>query len=476
MKRRSGAVACTVLVLTLAGTACSPKSGGSPVRGSDAARLGNPKARITYRDDSVEIALYREKTCGAGGPCGEVPVSGARIQLLDSKRMGGARGPENPYSASPCVGSDLKTDAHGVARFSQKDCDIQIPSNAPFSADQMPVAVYIFYDRAEHGSVQFEMSLCRDCDEIDLRKIEPYRTWLAGANVAKAGADETKRRAASMSVEDARKITKDAAAGPDSDLLTAIANRFCGNLVTARSGGDGEVCFNIGVMRNAAQAANPRLASNPHYAAGPFETSCKLGFVPACSRPEIERAVRFTQQVEVQAAKDAEARAESARARSQQAADDESKALAADLAELKGRCTKGAPPACAVLNFVARCDQGVSDACDSAGNAYVGGVGVAKDLDRTKSYWLRGCRVSPARCAGYGIKFNNTSGVHGSRETAEEFFELGCAGDASQCVTVGTLFLRGAAGVTQDRTKARAFFQRACDAGVASGCQSLQLK
>jgi TPR repeat protein len=50
--------------------------------------------------------------------------------------------------------------------------------------------------------------------------------------------------------------------------------------------------------------------------------------------------------------------------------------------------------------------------------------------------------------------------------------ELRCAkGEAEDCLELGARYLRGEAGVTKDEAKAAAMFQKACDGGLATGCE-----
>lgn len=150
--------------------------------------------------------------------------------------------------------------------------------------------------------------------------------------------------------------------------------------------------------------------------------------------------------------------------------------IATDLRALGTRCKNGENSACAVMNFATQCQQGLSSGCDSVGNAYVGGVGVTRDLNRAKTYWLKACQSASTRCAAYGIKFYNTTSFPDHERTAQAFFDMACQGDAEQCVVVGTLFLRGTGGIPRDQQKAHDYFDRGCKAGVAASCQSLQLR
>jgi hypothetical protein len=83
--------------------------------------------------------------------------------------------------------------------------------------------------------------------------------------------------------------------------VKALSEQFCGHDVKQKvsegrpgeSGGDGEVCFNIGLwISQVFTIASIRLSESAEY----FELSCKLGFAPGCARPEIARARAAEQQ------------------------------------------------------------------------------------------------------------------------------------------------------------------------------------
>jgi TPR repeat protein len=143
---------------------------------------------------------------------------------------------------------------------------------------------------------------------------------------------------------------------------------------------------------------------------------------------------------------------------------------------LQPRCERGDNAACAVLASINKCQAGDPDACDSAGNAYAGGLGGVRDVESATVFWSQACRIAPRACVGYGVKIVQYMRNGQSAQVAQQFFDAGCQADADQCVTAGTLFLRGAGGVAQDSTKARQYFQQGCDAGSAAACQSLRLR
>jgi hypothetical protein len=160
-------------------------------------------------------------------------------------------------------------------------------------------------------------------------------------------------------------------------------------------------------------------------------------------------------------------------AKANRAAEADAAVAARELEPFKERCTRKDQAACLLLGFASKCQQGISEGCDSMGNAYVGGVGVSKDLARTKTYWLRACDIEPRRCIAYGVKFQSTPAFAGSEQTAQEFYDRACRGDAEQCAIVGVMYRDGKGGVPRDASKARSYFDRGCKAGAPTSCRSL---
>lgn len=192
-----------------------------------------------------------------------------------------------------------------------------------------------------------------------------------------------------------------------------------------------------------------------------LQNACDLHHKPACD------ALPHADALVDQAEEDEATRQTVANTQQQEAV--EAKVLSA----LKSRCGNGDRGACMLMNFTVQCKSGNSSACDSAGNAYLGGVGTNKDIEKTKTYWMKACRMDASKCAGYGIKFYNSRATSGAPEVADEFFDQGCNGSASQCATIGAIIMKGAGGVPQDSAKAHAFFDRGCKANDATSCQLL---
>jgi TPR repeat protein len=212
------------------------------------------------------------------------------------------------------------------------------------------------------------------------------------------------------------------------------------------SGGDGEVCFNMGANHSDGMII----------AAGFFETSCALGFAAACQRPEIASKKAVAQQVDSAVVP----------APGQQSPTPN---FATDLDLLRGACTRGNRGACAVMGFVSRCQQSDAAACDSAGNVYLGGVGVDKDLKRAQAYWTQACQIRPSLGTGYAIKMNGL----GNNAAAQSFLDMACQGDATQCALIAAILQKGAGGMPRDDAKAHAFLDRGCQAGDGTSCQML---
>ena len=131
--------------------------------------------------------------------------------------------------------------------------------------------------------------------------IDKWNGWDALRKTARTRTSEgsvSTRRVASMTVEEARELAKKSpAVSTDGDelIIDRLIDRFCRIGITRDKGGDGEVCFNIGANFS---RIPPGTTSGRHVitsadidalSAAHFERSCKLGFAPACSRPEIAR-------------------------------------------------------------------------------------------------------------------------------------------------------------------------------------------
>lgn len=136
-----------------------------------------------------------------------------------------------------------------------------------------------------------------------------------------------------------------------------------------------------------------------------------------------------------------------------------------DAAALQDRCKRGDNAACVVFQSVSKCQQGLSQGCDSAGNAYLGALGGTRDVGKTKSYWRRACEISAPRCSGYGVQLLRS----GEQEAAFQMFDTGCQADAEQCAVIGALLRQG-----PNAAKARDYLEKGCNGGSGTSCQMLR--
>jgi len=284
-KNRSSWSTVSAVVLLLAAIACAPKpEEAQTAHGpSSSTELGEPKARVAYRDDSVEVTLYREKRCktasSAWAPCGEEPMKKEWTQL--EATPGTHRGAVCKNEGNP------RTDERGVARFGEKEC-----SGVPEDGIVYPVIGY------KDGTIQVAS------DPIELLKIEPYRSNAAG----KQAAVGQRQRAKSISVEEARQIVRARATAKEKECASVvdaksakpgckgepelgqhnpaddafwntIVDRFCSGFGVH----DGEVCFYVAVYLSAVDRRGLRAAADT------FRESCEAGFTAACQRPEVVR-------------------------------------------------------------------------------------------------------------------------------------------------------------------------------------------
>lgn len=214
--------------------------------------------------------------------CGDstTAIAGAKIQL-NSSLTESAVDRDKPPDPEVGLTGNLKaiTDDKGQATFDLSS----VHAGARFSPTGDNRARIQFDGEFESGPRNEHRGFAL----VDLRNCSSYATWLAQSETERGGG-----------VEGARKLTKqlaDSGQAEKYDQVSAIANQYCGNMVQIRmehappgqSGGDGEVCFNVGVyVSKTSKSAWDRQQRSASY----FETSCKLGFTAACSRPEIAAA------------------------------------------------------------------------------------------------------------------------------------------------------------------------------------------
>lgn len=115
---------------------------------------------------------------------------------------------------------------------------------------------------------------------------------------ADAAADAKRREVNAQDLPKARQESGQLAATADisqKPRIKALSDQYCGHDVKGKveqghaseSGGDGEVCFNIGVwISKIFTIPAIRLRESAEY----FELSCKLGYSSGCARPEIAQA------------------------------------------------------------------------------------------------------------------------------------------------------------------------------------------
>lgn len=229
---------------------------------------------------AVMSPAQRESTCETGGRSRNGEPYPARIRVPACMKLANDAQDESKrqhYRAQACR---VSREEHAPPPEGMSESDCLNAANAASSSGR----------KLEAGAVG---QTAKPFESASPFATEANAGTETAANAERAERDKTKQRVASMGVEEARKLSKEGADGPDHQLLNDITNRFC--FVTVSRGGDGEVCFNIGIMRSAAPR-NPRFVMPPTWVADAFESSCKLGFAPACSRPEIARAAAYRQE------------------------------------------------------------------------------------------------------------------------------------------------------------------------------------
>lgn len=458
--------ALLVMLLAILGAGCAPPDPATdPSRDSAPAQERREgKLILTAKLDGAAVVavLVRETLCRD-----RAPVRGA-VVVVGAARGRGSGGSWEPCGVSPVAGASLElgmntptklvqsTNSEGMARFDLSGVE---PTLELVRKQQAGVFV-------KEGAVLPAI--------VDISSCPLMAGWKETVGTAREAADKAaaakrdphgvKARVAAMSVEELRRVVKERLAaaprakdqpdGWDDEVLRAVLDRGCGNALDLQ---DAEVCYQKGVYF-AEFDKNPIRARA--LAGQLFKMSCDKGYAMACKRSEIARWEADQRRLEQQAVA--------------APVGPPAPAFTRDLANFKVRCVGGDRAGCVMMTSIERCQQGVADGCDSAGNAFVGIVGIPKDLAQTKTYWTRACQLNAALCAGYGVKFFNTRGLPGNEQTADEFFELACRTDAAQCTTVGSMYRAGAGGLPRDESKARSYFERGCKGGAAPSCLSLQ--
>ncbi len=410
---------------------------------------------VTAEENKVVATLKRRKECrtvtvlgeaSSWEACGDKPEADAELRL------------SAPIFVHDDPALRSKTDADGRATFDLTNVRVASRSRVD---DKVEGEVRYFAPSGGQAWKRFEVS-----------KLPLFATWKADAE--KRRADEAAEDRAKREAE-LVKVKEDCAAG---DKRRCTEADFLRNKIDCRAG-SAQACF-AGAqdmerrLRECTGAAPGRdtwcpMGSKSLRLSGQSEflkAACDLKHAEACAlRPKVEAAL---------AEVDAENDARSAQATAQRAAAESTPDFGGDAGPFQDRCKRGAAAACVVMKSIAECQQGLSNGCDSAGNAYLGAMGVTKDLERTRKYWMHGCRIDASKCAAYGIRFHNTRDFPANEKRADEFFDQGCAGDPRQCAMIGTIYQRGAGGVRPDNAKGRAYLERGCQAGDATSCMTLR--
>jgi TPR repeat protein len=148
---------------------------------------------------------------------------------------------------------------------------------------------------------------------------------------------------------------------------------------------------------------------------------------------------------------------------------------------LAGAHASAAPACSAVDECVRACDSGSKpEACSELAKRAYRGEGIPRDRTRALALYRRACELhSSTGCNQAGLLTARGIGGAPNAEAAIGFFQRGCLAleggksDADACANWGTFFQRGKGGVERNDVRAVALFQRACDAGSATGCANL---
>jgi hypothetical protein len=144
-----------------------------------------------------------------------------------------------------------------------------------------------------------------------------------------------------------------------------------------------------------------------------------------------------------------------------------------ELDEAEARCRRGEPCACyAIGSFKAErgddgaardlldrsCSSGCAAGCADLRDAYFDGrIGARRNPEIGTRYAIRACRIESARCAVAGDRFESGSGVARDLDRAKTFFGEGCRrGDAPSCAGLERLGGRAGASAPPGAARARA--------------------
>jgi TPR repeat protein len=128
------------------------------------------------------------------------------------------------------------------------------------------------------------------------------------------------------------------------------------------------------------------------------------------------------------------------------------------------------------------CKEGSADACAGLARMYETGTGVAESRSRAFELYSRGCKLGSGNaCYSAGLAAMLGSGTDKDNAVAAGLFERGCEvkdtrsgmlQEGRNCQQIALMYRRGL-GVTTDERRARTYYQRACDQGMAIACREV---
>lgn len=125
--------------------------------------------------------------------------------------------------------------------------------------------------------------------------------------------------------------------------------------------------------------------------------------------------------------------------------------------------------------LVRACDLGDGRSCFLLAQAYRAGLGVPRDLGRSRHLLERSCTAEwPAGCAALGQVLFRGAGVPRDVGGAADAMDKACAGgEPASCADLGVMLQRGL-GVPQDPDRGGVLLGRACALGLDAACQALE--
>lgn len=131
----------------------------------------------------------------------------------------------------------------------------------------------------------------------------------------------------------------------------------------------------------------------------------------------------------------------------------------------------------AAAAFQQSCDAGGPAGCSNLGALYQDGDGVAQDPAKALDLLVKACdldneREQAAACDAAGVKLFVGTGVTADPKRAVAYFTKACDRDDKRCHDLGVATERGQ-GIRADPAAARVLYKRACDAGNGNSCFNL---